>query len=89
MALAKEEIVEITKKFGKNEKDTGNSKVQIAILTKEIADLTAHLLANKHDYNAKRSLSIHVSKRAKLLSYLKRTDFEGYTALLKELNLKK
>lgn len=89
MALAKEEIVEITKKFGKNEKDTGNSKVQIALLTKEIAYLTEHLLANKHDYNAKRSLNIHVSKRTKLLSYLKRTDNEAYLALLKELKLKK
>lgn len=43
MALAKEEIVELTKKYGKDEKDTGNTKVQIALLTKEIADLTAHL----------------------------------------------
>lgn len=89
MALTKEEIVEITKKYGKNEKDTGNTKVQIALLTKEIADLTAHLLANIHDYNAKRSLNIHVAKRTALLKYLKRTDAEGYASLLKALHLKK
>lgn len=89
MALAKEEIVEITKKYGKNEKDTGNTKVQIALLTKEIKDLTEHLLANKHDYCAKRSLNIHVAKRTALLSYLKRTNYEEYLALIKELGLKK
>lgn len=88
MALAKEEIVELTKKYGKDEKDTGNTKVQIALLTKEIADLTAHLLANTHDYCAKRSLTIHVAKRTKLLTYLKRTDYEGYQALIKDLKLK-
>ena len=89
MALAKEEIVELTKKYGKDEKDTGNTKVQIALLTKEIADLTAHLLANTHDYCSKRSLTIHVAKRTKLLTYLKRTDYEGYQALIKDLKLKK
>lgn len=89
MALAKEQVVELTKKYGKDEKDTGNTKVQIALLTAEIKDLTAHLLANKHDYCAKRSLTIHVAKRTKLVSYLKRTDYEGYKALLADLKIKK
>ncbi len=88
MALSKEEVEELVKKYGKNDKDTGNTKVQIAILTKEIGDLTDHLKANKHDFTAKRALNIDVAKRLALLEYLERTEKENYAQVKKELGIK-
>ena len=72
MAVTKERKAELVKKFGKDEKDTGSSKVQIAILTDEINDLTEHLKVHKHDYHSKRGLLMKVGKRRSLLDYLKR-----------------
>ena len=89
MALSKEEKAKIVKEFGKDEKDTGSSKVQIAILTDEINDLTEHLKVHKHDYHSKRGLLMKVGKRRSLLDYLKRTDVVSYRELIKELNIRK
>lgn len=86
--LTNVEKASIVKEFGANEKDTGNTSVQIAILTQEIKDLTAHLIANKHDYPAKRALSIHVAKRSALMSYLVKTDPNKAAELKKKLNIK-
>ena len=87
MSITKEDIQEIIKKFGKNEKDTGSPEVQIAILTKEILNLQAHLNKHKQDKNSKNSLIKKVSKRKKLLNYLKRKFPERYQKLVKELEL--
>ncbi|MBE6134668.1 MAG: 30S ribosomal protein S15 [Erysipelotrichaceae bacterium] len=89
MALSKEETSAIIKKFGKNEKDTGSTEVQIALLTKRIKDLTAHLKSNAQDSGARRSLLILVGKRAGLLKYLADNDPEGYAELIKKLGLRK
>lgn len=89
MAVTKERKAELVKKFGKDEKDTGLSKVQIAILTDEINDLTEHLKVHKHDYHSKRGLLMKVGKRRSLLDYLKRTDVVSYRELIKELNIRK
>ena len=89
MALCKEEKAKIVKEFGKDEKDTGSMEVQIAILTKEINDLTEHLKVHKHDYHSKRGLLMKVGKRRSLLDYLKRTDVVSYRELIKELNIRK
>lgn len=89
MAVLKERKAELVKKFGKDEKDTGSSKVQIAILTDEINDLTEHLKVHKHDYHSKRGLLMKVGKRRSLLDYLKRTDVVSYRELIKELNIRK
>lgn len=89
MAVTKERKTELVKKFGKDEKDTGSSKVQIAILTDEINDLTEHLKVHKHDYHSKRGLLMKVGKRRSLLDYLKRTDVVSYRELIKELNIRK
>ena len=89
MAVTKERKAELVKKFGKDEKDTGSSKVQIAILTDEINDLTEHLKVHKHDYHSKRGLLMKVGKRRSLLDYLKRTDVVSYRELIKELNRRK
>ena len=71
MALTKDEKAKIVKEFAKNEKDTGSAEVQIAILTKEINDLTEHLKTHIHDYHSKRGLLMKVGKRRALLDYLK------------------
>ena len=63
MALNKEEKAKIVKEFGKDEKDTGSVEVQIAILTKEITDLTNHLKIHIHDFHSKRGLLIKVGQR--------------------------
>ena len=89
MAVTKERKAELVKKFGKDEKDTGSSKVQRAILTDEINDLTEHLKVHKHDFHSKRGLLIKVGKRRSLLDYLKRTDVVSYRELIKELNIRK
>ena len=89
MALTKEEKQKIVKEFGRGEKDTGSPEVQIAILTKEIENLTAHLKEHKHDYHSKRGLLMKVGRRKKLLDYLKTRDVVSYRELIKKLNLRK
>jgi len=89
MALSKEEKAKIIKEFAKNEKDCGSAEVQIAILTKEINDLTAHMQEHTHDYHSKRGLLMKVGRRKKLLNYLKENDVVSYREVIKKLNLRK
>ena len=89
MAITKERKAELVKRFGKNEKDSGNAKVQIAILTDEINDLTEHLKVHIHDFHSKRGLLMKVGKRRSLLDYLKENDVVAYRELIKELNIRK
>ncbi len=86
--LTKEKKQELTKKYGKNEHDTGSTEVQIAMLTQKIAELTEHLKTNKKDFATKRGLLMMVGRRKGLLSYLKSKDLEGYRALVKKLNIR-
>jgi small subunit ribosomal protein S15 len=87
MAITKEKIQEIIKKFGKHEKDTGSPEVQIAILTEEILNLQKHLSQNKQDKNSKRGLILKVSQRRKLLNYLKKESYHRYRKIIEELRL--
>ena len=89
MAITKERKAELVKRFGKNEQDSGNTKVQIAILTDEINDLTEHLKVHIHDFHSKRGLLMKVGKRRSLLDYLKANDVVAYRELIKELNIRK
>lgn len=89
MALNKEEKAKIIKEFAKNEKDCGSAEVQIAILTKEINDLTEHMKEHIHDYHSKRGLLMKVGRRKKLLNYLKDNDVVSYREVIKKLNLRK
>ena len=89
MAVTKERKAELVKKFGKNEKDSGATSVQIAILTEEINDLTEHLKVHIHDFHSKRGLLMKVGKRRSLLDYLKKNDVVQYRELIKKLNLRK
>ena len=89
MALSKEEKAKIVKEFGKNDKDTGSIEVQIAILTKEINDLTAHLKEHTHDYHSKRGLLMKVGQRRSKLNYLMKNDITKYREVINKLGLRK
>lgn len=87
--MTKEEKLEIIKKYGKNEKDSGTSEVQIALLTKRINDLTSHFDVHKKDHHSRRGLMMMVGKRRRLLDYLMKKDIERYRTIIKELNIRK
>ncbi|MHC1736739.1 MAG: 30S ribosomal protein S15 [Ignavibacteriaceae bacterium] len=87
--MTKEEKLEIIKKFGKDEKDSGLSEVQIALITKRINDLTGHFSVHKKDHHSRRGLMMLVGKRRRLLDYLIKEDIERYRAIIKELNIRK
>ncbi len=89
MALSKELKQELVAKYGDNAKDTGNVKVQIAILTSEINALTLHLKSNKHDGSSRRGLFSKVGQRRGLLDYLAKNNYEEYTKLIKDLGIRK
>ena len=87
--MTKEEKLEIIKKFGESEKDTGKSEVQIALLTKRINDLTEHFNKHTKDHHSRRGLMMMVGKRRRLLDYLMKKDIERYRGIIKELNIRK
>lgn len=87
--LAKEKKQEIIKEFGKDEKDSGSTEVQIALLTARILDLTEHLRTFKKDHSSRRGLLKLVGQRRSLLKYLRNNDLEKYREILKRLNLRK
>ena len=89
MALDKELKKDLVKKFGKDEKDTGSAEVQIAILTKEINDLTEHLKVHIHDYHSRRGLLKKVGQRRSMLQYLAKKDVTRYREVIKKLGLRK
>jgi len=89
MALSKEEKSKIIKDFARNDKDTGSTEVQIAILTNEINNLTEHLKEHKHDYHSNRGLLKKVGQRRNLLQYLAKKDIQSYREVIKKLGLRK
>ena len=89
MSVTKEKMVEITKEFGKNENDFGSTETQIAIFTERIRNITGHLKQNKKDHSGRRGLVILVSKRRRLLDYLRKTNLNGYKNILEQLNIRK
>lgn len=89
MALSKEEKAKIIKDFARNDKDTGSTEVQIAILTNEINTLTEHLKQHKHDYHSNRGLLKKVGQRRNLLAYLAKKDIQSYREVIKKLGLRK
>ena len=88
MSINLENKQEFAKKFGKNEKDTGSSAVQIAMMTTKIAQLTEHLKSNKKDFATKRGLLMMVGKRKKLLSYVNSKNLDEYRDLIKKLKIR-
>ena len=87
--VTKEQKQEIVIKFGGNEKNTGSTAVQVALLTARINDLTDHFKRNPKDTNGKRGLLSLVGQRKSLLSYMQKKDLDGYRQLLKDLGLRK
>ena len=89
MALSKEVKQAIIKEYDKNKKDTGSAEVQIAILTKEIDELTEHLKVHIHDFHSRRGLLKKVGQRRNMLQYLQRKNIQSYRELIKKLGLRK
>lgn len=75
-------------KYGLHERDNGSTRVQIALLTERINSLTGHFRAHAKDFHGQRGLLKMVSKRRRLLEYLKRIDLEKYRHLIEELGLR-
>ena len=89
MSVTKERTMELTKEFGKNKNDFGSTETQIAIFTERIRNITNHLKQNKKDHSGRRGLVLLVSKRRRLLDYLRKTNFDGYKNILEQLKIRK
>ena len=89
MTLTKEDKLDIFRKHGRSETDTGSAQVQIAMLTRRINELTEHLRAHPKDHYSRRGLLKLVGRRRRFLNYLQNRDVEGYRALIKELGLRR
>lgn len=89
MNITQDEKLAIVKQFGSNDKDTGNSRVQVAIFTERINRLTEHLKTHKKDHSTRLGLLKLVGKRRNLLDYIMKNDIEEYRELIKALNIRK
>jgi len=89
MAVSTEQKAGIVQDFQRAAGDTGSPEVQVALLTARINDLTPHFKANTKDHHSRRGLLKMVSRRRKLLDYLKKKDADRYTALIAKLGLRK
>lgn len=87
--ISKEKKTAIINEYGRKAGDTGSPEVQIAILTARIQELTEHLKEHQKDHHSRRGLLKMVGQRRGLLEYLKKTDLEGYRALIERLGLRK
>ena len=88
-AQSTEKKLEIIKKFGEHEGDSGSCRVQIALITDRIQYLTEHLRQHKLDQHSRLGLLKLVGKRRRLLDYVKRMDVSKYQSLIKELGIRK
>ena len=79
----------IMTEYATHEGDTGSPEVQVAMLSKRIADLTEHLKEHKHDHHSRRGLLLLVGRRRNLLNYLQRVDIERYRSLIERLGLRR
>ncbi len=89
MALTTEAKSQIIAEHRRSERDTGSAEVQIAVLSRRIADLTEHLKTHKKDHHSRRGLLQLVGRRRRLLEYLRRQDIERYRELIARLGLRR
>ena len=89
MATTKEVKEKIVGDYKTHGTDTGSSQVQVALLTQRINELTEHFKVHKKDNHSRRGLLIMVSRRRKLLDYLKRNDINEYHEIIKKLGLRR
>lgn len=88
-AITKEKKVSIFTTYGGSEKNTGSTEAQVALLTERIIHISEHQKLNKKDFSTSRGLMRLVSQRKSLLSYLSKTNLQGYRALIEKLGLRK
>ena len=89
MALDPKVKTQIIEEYATKPGDTGSPEVQIAVLSRRIADLTEHLKEHKHDHHTRRGLLLLVGRRRRLLGYLQNVDIERYRALIERLGLRR
>jgi len=89
MPLDKDIKAEIIAQHARSEGDTGSPEVQVAILTRRIADLTEHLKVHKHDHSTRRGLKILAGQRTRLLRYLRGQEQERYRNIIQVLGLRR
>ena len=89
MSTVKELKEKILTDYKTHGSDTGSSQVQVALLTQRINELTEHFKIHKKDNNSRRGLLVLVSRRRKLLDYLKRRDINEYHEIIKKLGLRR
>ncbi|HLL08537.1 MAG TPA: 30S ribosomal protein S15 [Nocardioidaceae bacterium] len=80
---------QIVTDYATSDGDTGSPEVQVALLTKRIADLTEHLKEHKHDHHSRRGLLLLVGQRRRLLNYVQRSDVARYRSLIERLGLRR
>lgn len=88
MTISKERKAELTAELGKNAQDTGNPKVQVAIATERIRELTEHMKTHPKDFHTRRGLLMIVGRRRRLLSYIKKNDIVEYRELIAKLGIR-
>jgi len=89
MPLTQERKLDIIRRFGENEHDTGSTRVQVALLTERINDLTEHLRSHRKDHHSRRGLLMLVGKRRRLLDYLKSKNLDRYRSVIQSLGIRK
>jgi small subunit ribosomal protein S15 len=89
MALDQQAKAKIRADYATAEGDTGSPEVQVAVLTKRIADLTEHLKVHKHDHHSRRGLLLLVGRRRRLLNYMAKKDINRYRSIIERLGLRR
>lgn len=89
MTITKERKGELIQEFKRGDDDTGSPEVQIAILTTRVNSLTEHMRTHSKDYSTRRGLLQMVSRRRRLLDYLKKIDPQRYIDIIQKLNIRK
>jgi small subunit ribosomal protein S15 len=89
MSLTKARKEDLIGKFQRTKTDSGSPEVQVALLTNRISEMTQHLALHKKDYASRRGLLAMVSRRRRLLDYLKAIDPQRYLDIIKRLDIRK
>jgi len=89
VALANDVKQQIMTEYATVEGDTGSPEVQVAMLSRRIADLTEHLRTHKHDHHSRRGLLLLVGQRRRLLNYLQKTEIARYRSIVERLGLRR
>lgn len=89
MSITKQKKQTVITDFRRADADTGSPEIQIALLTSRVTELTEHLKTHKRDYSSRRGLLAMVSRRRRLLDYLKRVDPSRYLTVIRRLDIRK